>query len=163
MERYIINIMGPMAVGKTTVIRELLAYLPQYRTALIDNYRRDFSDGTPQGESLAWIEMLRYTEQVEFLIIESSGTSININSLISVLNSHTINIYLSAHVYVRTDRKQKREVQGYQNPPMYFESSVEWYFERPLVLKPDITFNTNEKQPYEVAAEIMEALPSEFI
>lgn len=160
--RYLINIIGPQAVGKTTILKELMSYLPHYYAVTIDDYRRNFSDGTPQGEMRAWIEMLKYTQGIQWLIIESSGTSNNTKDLVFALNAHVFNVHLTADISVRTQRKAERESEGYRNPPLYFEMA-EGYFERQLTIDPDITINTENEQPYEIAARIIDLLPSEFI
>lgn len=164
MKRYIINIMGPMAVGKSTVIGELQEYLPQYKVFAIDEFRRKFSNGTPEGDANAWYQMYRHANSCQYIITESSGTSYNLCELIRALNNcdlQIITIALSASKEVRWERKQERQRAGYKNPPMYFLGDVG--FEGSLVLPATFKLNTETIQPYEVASEIVESLPSDFI
>ena len=158
--RYIINIMGPMAVGKSTVIGELKDYLPHYEVLAIDDYRRHYSDGTPEGEMKAWGEMYLAAARIDRIIVESSGTSHNLKLLIESLTGAVIHVELNANVLIRTKRKEEREAAGYQKPPIYFDTI--WFIERPTVYR-DVLGIYTDKPPYEVAAEIIESLPGGFM
>lgn len=163
--RYLINIIGPQAVGKTTVIAELKEYLPEYRVLAIDDFRRQYDSSTPEGEMRAWQALLHDARSYERIIIESSGTSHNLNHVLRGVfkndPAHIFTIRLEANVILRSNRVIKRDQQGYVNPPMYFEIGGAVF--RKAVLPIHATFNTESEQPFEVAAQIFDLLPSEFV
>ncbi|MBB3842186.1 adenylate kinase family enzyme [Runella defluvii] len=160
MKRYIINIMGPQAVGKSTVIEELKDYLPTYSSLSIDWFRHMYSDGTPNGEMKAWYELYVAASCEEYIILESSGTSNNLKILIESLECEVVHVLLDAGMLTVQLRYDEREKMGYKAPPMYFRRNI--LFDWPLVFPNSIIINT-EKPPYQAAAEIVESLPSEFI
>lgn len=164
MKRYIINIMGPQAVGKSTVIEELKEYLPQFEVFGIDDFRRKENSPTPNGEMEAWYQLFRQANSKRHIVLESSGTSMNLAQVISGLNTlelEIISVLLTASTTTRLVRKEQREAKGYQNPPMYFIPTFE--STNGYVLPATIIINTEKKQPFEVAAEIVEFLPGEFL
>lgn len=164
MKRYIINIMGPQAVGKSTVIEELKEYLPRFEVFSIDDFRRNFNSSTPNGEMNAWYQLFRHANSKYRIILESSGTSLNLAQVIAGLNTlelEIISVSLMASDDTRLIRKKQRDAYGYQNPPMYFLPNFE--FSKEFILPPNLVIDTEKKQPFEVAAEIIEFLPYEFM
>mgnify|MGYP000700494444 CR=1 FL=1 len=162
MTRYIINIMGPQAVGKSTIIQELKDYLPEYSIFSIDDYRRRYSDATPEGEMKAWSKMFQWAGQAQNIIVESSGTSRNLRLFLTGLTEgKMIHILLSASTNTRESRHLMRLSAGYHVPPMYFPTN--FYHDASCLYRPDVEIVTEKKQPYEVAAQIIESLPSAFI
>lgn len=163
--RYLINIIGPQAVGKTTVIEELKEYLADYRVLAIDDFRRQYDSSTPEGEMRAWTELLRYATSSRKVIIESSGTSNNLLHVIAGMSAYgsieMYNIFLTANQKTIDIRKQKRGMRGYVSPPMYFTASNP--FSRKHVIPVMAPINTECRQPYEIAAHIIDLLPSEFV
>jgi hypothetical protein len=164
MKRYILNIVGPVAVGKSSVIEELKEYLPQYQVFGIDAYRKQYSNGTPEGDTNAWFEMFRHANGCKYIIVESTGTSYNLMQFISGLNNCELEICtvsLSASAATRGERKEERERAGYENPPMYFVGDVA--YNGNLVLPANLHYDTETMQPYEIAIEVVAMLEGEFV
>lgn len=153
-----------MAVGKTTVIEELKDYLPRFQAFGIDDFRRKENSITPSGEMQAWYQLFHHANTQRRIILESSGRSFNLLQVVAGLNTvelEMVNVLLTASLLTRLERKEEREANGYQNPPMYFTPTFELSNE--LAIPPTIVIDTEKKQPYEVAAEIAMAVPAEFI
>lgn len=163
--RYLINIIGPQAVGKTTVIEELRDYLPIYSVLAIDDFRKRFDSSTPMGEMQAWAELLRRANSNTRVIIESSGTSNNLLHVIGGISTwddvKMFNIELTANPTVTEKRKQQRQWQGYLSPTLYFDAGTPFF--RQAVIPVMASINTEKEQPYEIAAHIIDLLPAEFI
>lgn len=154
--------MGPQAVGKSAVIEELKEYLPAYRVFQIDDYRRKYSDATPQGEMKAWAKMFQWAGYAQNIIVESSGTSRNLRLFLTNLTEGAmVHVLLSASTNTRESRHQQRLSAGYHVPPMYFPTN--FYHDASCLYKPDLEILTEKKQPFEVAAEIVDWLPSDFL
>jgi adenylate kinase family enzyme len=73
----IIFIFGNIGSGKSTIAKRLLLKL-RYSYYSIDDFRKDFSDGSVDGENLAKKEFLKAISKKEFVIIESLGVG-NLN------------------------------------------------------------------------------------
>lgn len=162
--RYLINIIGPQAVGKSTVIEELKEYLPDYRILAIDDFRRQYDSSTPEGEMRAWAELLRWCGGKK-IIIESSGTSNNLLHVIGGMSAFgsikVCTVLLEANVMVLNRRLIERNKKGYIAPKLYFDATYLPY--RDAVVPVTIKLHTDTEQPYEVAAQIYDLLPSEFV
>ncbi|WP_273210536.1 hypothetical protein [Runella zeae] len=162
--RYVINIIGPRAVGKTTVIEELKNYLVEYTVLAIDDFRRMYDTSTPEGEMEAWFALYSAALKEQKIIIESSGTSNNLLQVIGGLTSQSelemYNILLEADDSTLSLREKIRQEAGYKRPRLYFEP-------KGRIGKPTVPvcmrLNTEKAAPFEIASAIFDNLPSQYL
>ncbi len=164
MRKYIINIIGPTAVGKTTVIKELLDYLPQYEVLAIDDFRRKYDSSTAFGEFKAWSALAQRIHECPYIIMETSGTSQNLAQVLRELhaNYHVVmfTVRLDAPHLTRQLRKVERLNDGYTEPPMYFHPIYD--DTRDVVVATNVVIHTT-KSPLECAGQIMDRLPDTMV
>lgn len=162
--RHIINLIGPTAVGKSTVIQSLNERLPHYEVFAIDDFRRRIGASTPEGESQAWREVWIAALKADCSIIESDGTSPHLSMLLDRLwrapGTNILTIALEAPPKVRLKRAQQRIEAGYVLPPLSFTPHKKWL---PLSeVSIGLRFTTADLSPTQVAEAILAQLPVDF-
>ncbi|MCP1384427.1 AAA family ATPase [Runella salmonicolor] len=165
MKKFIINIVGPRATGKTTVIKELLEYLPQYEVLAIDDFRLKYGSNTPMKEFNAWMELSNRINECRYIILETSGTSQNLREVYQYLKFYyeleVFTVYLEAPLNERIRRQRDRKVRGYIEPIMYFERSIEEESRASVLPVQARIFNVNSAE--ECAGQIMDRLPDTMV
>ncbi len=82
MQKLLINVIGNTGVGKTTLLNALK---PQFKEAdyfHIDQYRKKYKADTFLKEQLTWEHLRQDVHNSQLAILESSGTSLNLESII---------------------------------------------------------------------------------
>jgi predicted kinase len=162
--RHIINLIGPTAVGKSTVIQALNEQLPHYEVLAIDDFRRRIGTFTPEGESQAWREVWIAALKADCSIIESSGTSPHLSMLLDRLwrapGTNILTIALEAPPKVCLKRAQQRIEAGYVPPPLSFVPEKKWI---PLSeVSNGLRFTATGLSPTQLAEAIFAQLPVDF-
>jgi len=162
--RHIINLIGPTAVGKSTVIQALNERLPHYEVFAIDDFRRRVGASTPEGESQAWREVWIAALKADCSIIESDGTSPHLSMLLDRLwrapGTNILIIALEAPPKVRLKRAQQRIEAGYVPPPLSFTPHKKWI---PLSeMSIGLRFTATVLSPTQLAEAIYAELPVDF-
>jgi predicted kinase len=160
--RHIINLIGPTAVGKSTVIQALNELLPHYEVLAIDEFRRRIGTLTSESESQAWREVWIAALKADCCIIESDGTSPHLSMILERLwrapGTNILTIALEAPPKVCLKRAQKRSETGYQ--PLSFIINKKWI---PLSeLSIGLRFTTVNFSPTQIAEDILAQLPVDF-
>ncbi len=163
--RHIINLIGPTAVGKSTVIQALNEHLLHYEVLAIDDFRRRIGAFTPEGESQAWREVWIAALKADCSIIESNGTSPHLSMILERLwrapGTNILTIVLEAPAKVCRQRAQHRSQAGYQPPPLSFAPNTKKWI--PLSeLAIGLRFTTTVLSPAQIAEEILARLPVDF-
>lgn len=82
MQKLLVNIIGNIGVGKTTLLN---AIKPQFKQAdyfHIDQYRKKYKADTFVKEQITWEHLRQDIHNSQLAILESSGTSLSLESLI---------------------------------------------------------------------------------
>lgn len=162
--RHIINLIGPTAVGKSTVIQALNEQLPHYEVLAIDDFRRRIGAFTPEGESQAWREVWIAALKADCSIIESDGMSPHLSMLLDRLwrapGTNVLTIALEAPAKVCRQRAQQRSEAGYVPSPLSFIVDKKWI---PLSeMSIGLRYNATVLSPTQVAEAIVAQLPVDF-
>ncbi|MFN8343850.1 MAG: AAA family ATPase [Spirosomataceae bacterium] len=158
--RHILNVIGPPAVGKSTVIRSLNEYLPDYEVWAIDDIR--LQKASPEREAEVWREIWVAALKADGTIIESSGTSPHLLLLSDRLwrapGTHIFTVALEAPLRICRQRdRQRQNDTGEQPAGVYTEKWV------PLPeLAIGLSIRTAGKTPSQTVSEILEKLPPDF-
>lgn len=160
--RHIINLIGPTAVGKSTVIQALNEHLPHYEVLAIDDFRRRIGAATLEGEAQAWREVWIAALKADCSIIESDGTSPHLSMILERLwrapGTNILTIALEAPAKVRLKRAQQRSEADHQ--PLSFIMNKKWI---PLSeLSIGLRFTTVNFSPTQLAEDILGQLPIDF-
>lgn len=160
--RHIINLIGPTAVGKSTVIQALNEHLPHYEVLAIDDFRHRIGAATPEGEAQAWREVWIAALKADCSIIESDGTSPHLSMILERLwrapGTNILTIALEAPTKVCLKRAQQRSEAGHQ--PLPFVMNKKWI---PLSeLSIGLRFTTTVLSPIQLAEAILAQLPVDF-
>lgn len=157
--RHIINLIGPAAVGKSTVIQALNEQLPHYEVLAIDDFRHRVGASTPAGESQAWREVWIAALKADCSIIESDGTSQHLSMILDRLwrapGTNILTIVLEAPPKVCLKRAQQRSEVVVLSP-----NKKKWV---PLSdLSIGLRFDTVGVSPIQLAEAIVAQLPTDF-
>jgi AAA domain len=164
--RHIINLIGPPAAGKSTVIQELKTLLPFYDVLAIDDFRRRQEATTPNGEATAWNQLWLAALKSDYCLIESTGTSPHLGMILDRLwrapGTNIITVAMKATPRIRRQREEQRRWTDYQQPPLYeAPSDRPW---RPISgMSISISLDTGKRLPAQTAALLLEQLPADFL
>ncbi|AEI49655.1 AAA family ATPase [Runella slithyformis] len=164
--RHIINLIGPPAAGKSTVIRELKLLLPFYDVLSIDDFRRQQEETTPERENTAWNQLWLEALKSDYCLIESTGTSLNLGMILDRLwrapGTNIITVALKATLRIRRQREEQRRWSDYRQPPLYeAPSDRPW---RPISgMSISISLDTGKRLPTQTAALLLAQLPADFL
>jgi predicted kinase len=157
--RHILNLIGPPAVGKSTVIQSLNEYLPNYEVLDAEDLRLRMN--SPEAEAEAWRKIWIAVLKADDSIIESSGTSPHLHMLLDRLwrapGTNIFTVALEAPLRICRQRDRERQVANFE-PSRILDLKWEPLAELAIGLK----VNTVGKTPSQVAAELVEKLPSDF-
>ncbi len=116
--RHIINLIGPPAAGKSTVIQELKLLLPFYEVLAIDDFCQQLKATTPEEENTAWNQLWMAALQANYCILESTGTSPQLSMILDRLwrapGSNILTVALLASPRTCRQREAQRLREGYQ-------------------------------------------------
>lgn len=112
-----------MGVGKSTLGKELLKYLPHFERFDIDDYRRAMNTTTPTAEMEAWRRLYADTGKCESFIFESSGMSQNTWLLLGG-KAQVLTLFLRADEATRAERLDERTRNGYAPVRLHFVPRV---------------------------------------
>lgn len=164
--RHIINLIGPPAAGKSTVIRELAPLLPFYNVLAIDDFRRQQQGTAPDIETTAWNQLWLEALKSDYCLIESTGTSPNLAMILDRLwrapGTNIITVALKATPRIRRQHEEQRHWSGYRQPPLYeAPSGRPW---RPISgMSISISLDTGKLLPAQIATRLLEQLPADFL
>ncbi len=164
--RHIINLIGPPAAGKSTVIQELKRLLPFYEVLAIDDFRQRLKVTTPEEENTAWNQLWMAALKADYCILESTGTSPQLSMMLDRLwrapgtNILTVALLASPRTCRQRDTQRLRE--GHQSFPLLSEPTGQRW--KPLSeLSVSMSLEADKLPAAQLAALLLDQLPPDFI
>jgi len=164
--RHIINLIGPPAAGKSTIIQELKRLLPFYEVLAIDDFRQRLKVTTPEEENTAWNQLWMAALKADYCILESTGTSPQLSMMLDRLwrapgtNILTVALLASPRTCRQRDTQRLRE--GHQSFPLLSEPKGQRW--KPLSeLSVSMSLEADKLPAAQLAALLRDQLPPDFI
>lgn len=120
--RYMIVLIGPVAVGKTTLALELAK--AGYAVASIDDYREQENAYLPYQEAKAWAELEEFLYETKQTVFESSGTGRYFEGILSRYQGEVLLVRLTCSLDELFHRIRKRFRIGYKWPPVSWSTDI---------------------------------------
>ncbi len=162
--RHIINIIGPPAVGKTTVIREMQMLLPFYEVLAIDDFRRRVGISTSEQEHTAWNQLWLSILKAEYCFVESNGTSPLLGMMLDRLwrapGTNILTVALRASPKICRERQQQRSEVGNSELPSSASVGQKWIPISEVSIS--MSIDTSKHSPAQIAAQLLKQLPADF-
>jgi hypothetical protein len=170
--KVLLCVIGNLAVGKSSLCRQLLADLPNFSYFGIDDYRHRYNlDGSAEGEALAQARLYEDVLASKRAILEMSGTSQAYRTLKWDAAQAGFRVWvfkLSCEPERLLDRLARRAEAGYRLPPMPylqnrpFIESIRYIDHLLSIETADLTLATEQPDWAEISLKIRRFLKKEI-
>jgi len=164
--RHIINIIGPPAAGKSTVIQELKRLLPFYEVLAIDDFCQQLNATTTQEENTAWNQLWMAALKSDYCILESTGTSPQLSMMLDRLwrapGTNILTVALLASPRTRRQRATQRLHEGH-HPFAKLSEPLQQRWKPLSELSVSMSLNADKLPAAQLAALLRDQLPPDFI
>lgn len=120
--QHLIVLIGPIAVGKTTLALELAK--SGYAVASIDEYREQEQAYLPYREAMAWKKLEAFLHTTQQAVFECSGTGRYFEGILSRYPGRVLLVRLTCSLDELFHRIRKRTRIGYKWPPVSWSTDI---------------------------------------
>lgn len=105
----LINIIGNICSGKSTLMDKLVDVFPEAHFLKIDEYREKYQAHDPFSDNNAWEHLIEDAITKNFVFVESTSSSVNYKLLQEKFPGKILTILLSANISICLYRYSKRK------------------------------------------------------